>query len=118
LQIVRTGELDEAIAQILPLQKDENHEYRHDAGRGQRPQQRRDQRRNAFKRGGRGLTHLDRDRLDFLSGRYSLRRRDQGRRGVLWLVKLLPEVLQNVGGAFQRAAGGGRPAHRFDLFTL
>jgi hypothetical protein len=59
-QIVRARELDEAIAQILALEEDEDHEDRDNAGRSQRPQQRRDQRRDALQRRRRRLAHLNR----------------------------------------------------------
>ena len=95
---MRTGELDEPVAQILSLEKDKNHEYCQNAGGCQRPQQGRDQCRDAFQGRRRRLAHLDRDRLDFLSWACRL---GQGRRRVLRLVKFLAEVLQNIGRAFK-----------------
>ena len=116
LQILRAGKLDEPIPEILALQENEDDENDRDAGGRERLQQRRNQRGDAFQRTRRRLTHLDRDRSRLLPGRGRLRR-CPARRGVLGLVELLAEILQHVGGAFERAAGRRRATQRLDLFA-
>jgi hypothetical protein len=117
LQIMRTCQLDEAIAQVLALQKSEHDEDRDNPCRGQRSQQRRDQRCDALERRGWRLADLDRYRLGLLPWRRHLRRRGRARGRVLRLVELLAQVLQHVGGTLEGAAGRGRAAQRLDLLT-
>src|SRR5579871_4319255 len=114
LQIMRTSQPYEAIAQVLTLQENEDYEYRHNTGRGQRPQQGRNKRRDGFEcRRGR-LTHLDGDRFDLLPRRRGLAQRW---RGLLRPVELFAEVLQNVGRTLKRAARRSRSTQSFDLFS-
>ena len=69
MQIMRTRQFDEPVAQILALQKNEDDEYCNDAGCRERPEQRRNQRCNALKGSWRRLTDLDRYGFGLLPGR-------------------------------------------------
>jgi hypothetical protein len=105
---MRARQLDEAVSQILALHQNEDQEDSNNAGRRQRPQQGRNQRRNILQRGGRRLANLDRYRLG-LARRNGLNLRRWSDDGLLRLVELLAEVLKDISGAFERAAGPAAP---------
>ena len=113
LQVVRPRQLDQAIAQLFTLHQRKDDEDEHDAGRGQRMQQRRNQCRDAFQRRRWRLAHFDRDRLG-VGARRRRRWRCSGR-FVLRLVQFLAKVLKDVGCALQRACGGCRASKRLNL---
>jgi hypothetical protein len=107
---MRARQLDETIAQILPLQKNEDDEYCGDAGGRERPQQGRNQRRDILQRRGRRLPDLDRYGLGFLSWCGNLRLSGRIGNGLLGLIDFFAKVLKDVRGTFEGSARRGRTA--------
>ena len=95
VEIARSEQADHAVAQILPLQQDEDQHHEDDAERGQRFGQRQKDVSRQFDRRGVRLVHLHGQRAGFGIGR-------GGRRGRRLLRRLLdppPHVLQHFGDA-------------------
>ena len=63
LKIAGSGKLDEAVAQVLPLEQHEDHEDDDEAGSGERREQRADDRLDHLKRAGPGRLQPDGDGL-------------------------------------------------------
>ena len=118
LQVVRAGEADQAVPQVLPLQQDEDHEDDDDPGR-----------RSGWMSGVMKAPRVCRapgsgwrtsTGMGFVSrGGHGARRQRVGRRSCpgLRLVEFLAQVLQHVGGALERAAAGGGPAQGLHLLA-
>jgi hypothetical protein len=100
------------------LKQNEDHENNDDAGRREGMNQRGDQGPQAFQRAGIGLTYFHRNRRHWPGDAGSEDGTWRTRRWrVLWLIKLLAEILQHVGGALQRAPAGSRVSEGLDLFA-
>ena len=120
LQIVRAGEANEPVTNILPLEQEEHHEDDDDAGGCQRLNQRADDGLDDLQCRRIGLMYFDRHRLRRLGGMRHLiclicrgrglavgRRRGPG--------DLAGETPQHARRASDDAAAGGRTAQRVDL---
>src|SRR4029077_7794712 len=116
-KIPRTGEPNEAVSQVLPLQQEENHEDDDDAGRRQRLEQRRGELQDQLERRRVGLADLDGNRLLLLNAR----RKDggsvseRGRYLLTGLSDLVAEIAQHRRGTPDNAAARRRVPKRMDL---
>ena len=113
LEIRAAEQPDEPVAQILALEQDEDNEQKHDAGGGERRQQRADD--GLIETPSRRLGRLDLDR-DRRVARLQRRRADAWRGGrACRLVELLLQVGQHVACPFQHLRFARGVAQRRDL---
>jgi hypothetical protein len=77
MEVVRTGQTDEPVSQVLALKQGEDRDDEHDHRRFKRTQYRREDRSHHDQRGVLGLDHLDRDGTLSGPGGRSGRRRDR-----------------------------------------
>ena len=110
LQILSSGESDQAVSQVLPLKQNEDHEYDDDPRSRQWMDQRSDQPNDDLKCTGIRLPQLHGDR-----SRSVIEGRD-GRRS-LWAVNFLAQILQDLRGTFERAASPDNASQALDPFA-
>jgi hypothetical protein len=117
LEIVCSGQADQPVPEVFPLDEDEDHEDDDDAGGRKWVDQGRQNRAQVLERAGIRLSDLDRDRRHRSGrrqGNLPQRAAASRRRRV---VQLLAQVLEHVGSALERTAPGRRAPQRIDLLT-
>jgi len=115
LKIVRTGNPDEPISQVLLLQQDEDDENKDDARCREGLDQRRYQCRERLKRAGIWLSHFNRDG-PVRDGAGIRRGRRTGFCG-FWPIEFFLQISQHLGSLFERPARRSRAAQRLYLLT-